>query len=99
MNVYFLRSRYADHHVEKAYRSIEKHTKPKKSIQIVGGDLNAELGPGIGVERVSVGPHTLRESNKRGNWMKQWLMLQKIRCAELNVHTERCREAVGLHND
>ena len=44
----------------------------------MGGDFNAELGPGIGIERVSVGPRTLQESNKRGDWMKQWLMSQKF---------------------
>ena len=43
-------------------------------MKIVGGDVNAELGEGFGVERVCVGPHTL-EGNKRGNWMKQWLMV------------------------
>ena len=69
---------YADHHVEKAYRAIKKHTKSEKAIQIVGGDFNDELGPGIGVERVSVGPHTLKEGNKRRDWVKQWMMLQKL---------------------
>ena len=37
-----------------------------------------ELGPGFGVERVSVGPHTLGEGNKKGDWMKQWLMIQNF---------------------
>ena len=46
----------------------EKITKSKKNMQIVGGDLNAELGPSIGIER-------LNESNSRGDWLKQWLML------------------------
>ena len=64
MSVYFFHSGYADHHVEKVYRAIEQHTKSKKAIQIVGGDFNAELRPGIGVERVSVGQHTLNEGNK-----------------------------------
>ena len=36
------------------------------------------MGPGYGVERVSVGPHTLKKGNKRGDWMKQWLMIQKF---------------------
>ena len=68
MSVYFSHSEYADHHVESAYRSIEKRTKSKKkSIQIVEGDFNAELGPVFDVERVSVGPHTLKEGNKRGD--------------------------------
>ena len=50
----------------------------KKSISIVGCYFDTELGPGIGVERVSVGPHTLKEGNKRGDRMKQWLMLQRL---------------------
>ena len=65
----------------------QKLTKSKqKSIQIVGGDFNADLEPGFGVERVSVGPHTLFEGNMRGDWMKQWLMIQNFaastRCTE-----------------
>ena len=103
MSVYFHHSGFAEHHV-----AIEKHRKSKKSIQIVGGDFNAELGPGIGVERVSVGTHTLKEENKRGDWMKQWLMMQNF--VALNTmyrktpektsyiqDTERCRETAGLH--
>ena len=62
MNVYFLHSGSADHHVGNIYRSIEKHTKTKaKNMKIVGGDFNAELGPGDGIERVSVGPLTRSE--------------------------------------
>ena len=69
------------------YKTIEKHTNSsKKSIQIVGGDCNAELGPGYGVERVSVDPHTLKEENNRGDWMKQCLMIQTSR------HSTRCTE-------
>ena len=47
-------------------------------MQIVGGDVNAELGPGIGIERPSVGMHTLNKSDSRGDWFEQWLMLQKF---------------------
>ena len=39
------------------------------------GDFNAELGPGKGTERKNVGRDTLNESNKRGEWLKSWLML------------------------
>ena len=85
MSVYFPHSGYADHHVEKTYSAIEKHTKSKKSIQIVAGDFNADLGPGIGVERVSVGPHTLKESNRRGRLDKAVADATDIRCAEHNV--------------
>ena len=59
MSVHFRHSEYADHHIEKMYRTIEKHSNSsEKNIQIVRGDFNAELGPGDGVERASVGPHT-----------------------------------------
>ena len=47
-----------------------------KYIPIIGGDFNAELGPGKGTERKSVGRYTLNEGNKRGDWLKSWLMLQ-----------------------
>ena len=76
MSVYFPHSKYADHHIEKMYKTIEKHmTNNKKCIPIIGGDFNAELGPGKGAECKSVGKYTLNESNKRGDWLKSWLML------------------------
>ena len=78
VSVYMPHSGYADHHVEKAYNMIEKVIKPTRHMLIIGGDFNAELGPGIGTERRSVGQQTLNEANKRGDWMKQWLMTQKL---------------------
>ena len=76
MSVYFPHSRYADHHIEKMYKTIEKHMQNDKNcMPIIGGDFNAELGPGSGPECKSVGKHTLNESNKRGDWLKSWLML------------------------
>ena len=76
MSVYFPHSKYADHHIEKMYKTIEKHmTNNKKSILIIGGDFNAELGPGKGTKCKSVGKYTLNESNKRGDWLKSWLVL------------------------
>ena len=63
---------------ERTEQSRNTRNPKKKSTQIVGGDFNAELGPGFGVERVSVGPRTLKEGNKRGDWMKQWLVLQNF---------------------
>ena len=75
MSVYFPHSEYADIHIENMYRTIEKHTtNSKHCIPIVGGDFNAELGPGYGTECKSVGRYTLNESNKRGDWLKRWLM-------------------------
>ena len=77
MSVYFPHSGYADHHIEKMYKTIEKHTANyKRYIPTIGRDFNAELGPGHGTECTSVGRYTLNEGNKRGDWMKHWLMLQ-----------------------
>ena len=77
MSVCFPHSKYADHHIEKMYKTIEKHMAHcNKYIPIIGGDFNAELGPGKGTERTSVGRYTLNESNKRGDCLKSWLMLQ-----------------------
>ena len=73
--------------LKKAYRAIEKHIKSKKYIQIVGGDFNAELGLGIEIERISVDQYTLNEVKKRGDWMKQWMMLQKL-CAVNTMHSK-----------
>ena len=65
MSVYFPHSKYADHHIEKMYKTIEKHmTNNKKCIPIIGGDLNAELGPGKGAERKSVGKYTLKATKE-----------------------------------
>ena len=76
MSVYFPHSKYADHHIEEMYKTIEKHmTNNKKCIPFIGGDFNAELGPGKGTECKSVGKYTFNESNKRGDWLQSWLML------------------------
>ena len=75
MSVYFPHSKYADHHVEKMYKTFEKHMSNNKNCIHIGGDFNAELGPGKGSECQSVGKYTLNESNKRGDWLKSWLML------------------------
>ena len=40
----------------------------KKYVPIVGGDFNAELGPGCGTKCTGVGKHTLNGGNKRGDW-------------------------------
>ena len=80
MNVYFLHSNYADNHIEKKYKTIEKHmTHCDKYIPIIGGDFNDELGPGKGTERESVGKYTLNEGNTRGDWLKSCMVLQDYR--------------------
>ena len=51
MSVYFHHSKKADHHIEKMYKTIEKHmVHSSKYTPIIGGDFNAELGPGKGTE-------------------------------------------------
>ena len=62
MSVYFPHSGYADHHIEKMYKTITENYK--RYIPIIGGDFNAELGPGHGNECISVGRYTLNEGNK-----------------------------------
>ena len=52
MSVYFPHFKYADHHIEKVYKTIEKHMpNNKKCIPIIGGDFNAELGWDLVKER------------------------------------------------
>ena len=64
---------------KKMHRTIEKHTTTSKNcIPIVGGDFNGKLGPGYGLECTSVVTHTLNGENKRGDWMKHWLMMQNF---------------------
>ena len=54
MSVYFPHSRYADHHIEKMYKTIEKHTANYKRYKpSIGGDLVH------GTECISVGRYTL----------------------------------------
>ena len=74
----FHHSGYADHHVEKGTDQSRNTTNCENYIPIVGGDFNAEVGPGCGTECTSVGKHTLNGGKKRGDWMKHWLMLQSI---------------------
>ena len=68
LSVYMPHSGYADHHT---YNMIQNILKTDKGVQIIGGDFNAELGPGVGVEQTRVGQHTFNEANNRGQWMKQ----------------------------
>ena len=97
MSVYFPHSKYAHHHIEKMYKTIEKHMAHCNNyIPIIGGDFNAELGPGNGSERKSVGRYTLNEGNKRGYWLKSWLMLQDYRCPQHDVQKDTS-ETDDLH--
>ena len=78
MSVYMPHSGYADHHVEKVYKTINKMLEGEKGMKIIGGDFNAELGPGEGLELSAVGHYTLNKGNCRGEWMTQWLLQNKL---------------------
>ena len=78
MSVYMPHSGYADHHVEKVYKTITKMIEGEKGMKIIGGDFNAELGPGEGLELSAVGHYTLNRGNCRGEWMTQWLLENKL---------------------
>ena len=78
MSVYMPHSLYADHHVEKVYKAITKMTEKEKSMKLIGGDFNAEIGPGEGLELTAVGHYTLNKGNCRGEWMTQWLLQNKL---------------------
>ena len=89
MSVYFHQSKYADHHIEKMSKTIEKHMAHcNKYIPIIGGDFNAELGAGKGTERKSVGRYALNESNKRGDWLKSSLMLHDYSASQYDVQED-----------
>ena len=58
MSVYMPHSGYPDHLVEKKYKTILTTINKEKSMKIIGGNFNAELGPGEGIELSSVGQNT-----------------------------------------
>ena len=68
-------------------------------MKIIGGDFNAELGPGEGIELSSVGHYKLSKANCRGEWMIQWLldnslvalntMYKKVPQKQVTYHTPK----------
>ena len=99
MSVYMPHSGYPDHHVEKTYKTILTTIGKEKNMKIIGGDFNAELGPGEGIELSSVGHYTLNKASCRGEWMTQWLldnsfvalntMYKKVPQKQLTYHTPK----------
>ena len=71
MSVYFPHSKFADHHIEKMYKTIEKHMMNNKNTfqsleeaSMLSWDLVKERN------EKGVGKYTLSESNRRGDWLK-----------------------------
>ena len=99
VSAYLPHSCYPDHHVEKTYKTICKIIDKEKNMKIIGGDFNAELGPGDGIELSCVGHYTLNKANCRGKWMTQWLleknlvalntMYKKIPQKHVTYHTQK----------
>ena len=85
MRVSMPHSGYADHHVEKVYKTMIKMTERDKSMKIIGGDFNAEHGQGEGLELSAVGHYTLNKGNCRGEWLTQWLLENKLVALEHDV--------------
>ena len=79
--VCFHHTGYSDVHIEKMHTCIE--TQCPKHTTIIAGGFNTQLGLGEGSESDHVGKHALGESNKRGAWMKQRLMIPN--CVALNT--------------
>ena len=91
-------SGYPDHQVVRAYETIRKVVDKDRNMKIIGGDFNAELGPGTGIELTCVGHYTLNKANCRGEWMTQWLlenlvaldtMYKKIPHKQVTYHTSK----------
>ena len=96
VSAYLPHSGYPDHHVEKTYKTTNKIIDKEKSMKIIGGDFNAELGPGVGIELSNVGHYTLNKANCRGEWMTQWL-LEKSLVALNTMHKKTQQKQVTYH--
>ena len=93
----------------KTYKTITTAIEKDKSGKIIGGDFNAQLGPGEDIELSSVGHYTHNKVNGRGEWMTQWILENSCRIKhdvqEITAITgdlpypEKCEEIVGLHPD
>ena len=78
VSAYLPHSGYPDHQVERTYETMRRVIDKDRNMKIIGGDFNAELGPGTGIELSSVGQDTLNKANCRGEWMMQWLLEKKL---------------------
>ena len=96
-------SGYPDHQVKKTYNTYLKTVGRDKSMKIIGGDFNAELGPGEGVELSGVGiTYTPNKANCRGEWLTQWVlennlfvlntMYKKLPQKQVTHHTPKLAE-------
>ena len=59
VSAYLPHSGYQDNQVERTYKTITTMMDREESMKIIGGDFDAELGPGDGIELSCVGHYTL----------------------------------------
>ena len=76
MSVYFHHSGYATNTSKNVHNDRETHDKLQKKHTDCWRRLQCRTGNRHGTKCTSVGKYTLNEGNKRGDWMKHWLMLQ-----------------------
>ena len=91
------------------YKCVESYNKCCENTIIIAGDFKAQLRPGMGAERMSVGQYTLSEPNKREDSVKHWLIIQnyvaldtmfrkKTRQASYVPSNEWRRQTIGLRS-
>ena len=89
VSVYFFHSGYADHHIEKCTEQLRStRVLAERAYRLLEETSTLIWGLGLGVERVSVGPHSFKEGSKRGDWLKQWLMIHNFHSTQ---HDEQKR--------
>ena len=98
MSVYTPHRGYPDHHVEETYKTILTTIEKEKGMKIIGGDFNAELDPGEGLELSSVGHYTLNKANCRGERMTKWLHGGKLLKDTTAMTAEREALRLGVEN-
>ena len=78
----FLQLRVRGRARQKIYKQ-HRDSLQKKHTTIIAGEFNSQRGLGMNSECDHVGTRTTGEPNKRGIWMKQWLVIQN--CVALNA--------------
>ena len=97
MSVYMPHSGYADHHVEKVYRTIAKMLEGEKGMKIIGGDFNAELSPGEGLELSCRWPRHIEQKKLQRRMDDTVATAEQTGGAEHNVQESAAETSHVLH--
>ena len=108
-SVYFTHAKHADHHVEKRNKTMGRYTQIRRHTAGIAGDFHVAPGPGVGTERPSGGPCTVAKSDRRGDWLKQWVIIHHFTALNTMFITDQKtkyildtawgRQTNGLHMD